>query len=151
MTRQLPHIPAQPGPGQSGPSAPGGPDWRYQGPTIGPASFSGGDGAQLANYTSATDWVMHPARSALADYQARTGTLPGMAPRPPAGVASWMAASQPPAAVPPAAATGGNIIGTQITMHVTDTPDHVFQGHVQSAVVAGNRAPQLAGGAGTPH
>ena len=151
MTRQLPHIPSQPGPGQSGPSAPGGPDWRYQGPTIGPASFSGGDGAQLANYTSATDWVMHPARSALADYQARTGTLPGMAPRPPAGVASWMAASQPPAAVPPAAATGGNIIGTQITMHVTDTPDHVFQGHVQSAVVAGNRAPQLAGGAGTPH
>jgi hypothetical protein len=145
MTRQLPHIPAQPGPGQSGPASPGGADWRYQGPTIGPASF-GGDGAQLATFASATtgtggfgvmDWALHPARTAMLSN--------------PAAIASWMAGSQPPKAAPALAVGGGGNIGTQVNIHNAGvTPGDVFDKQVISAQNAGNRAPQMAGGAGVP-
>jgi hypothetical protein len=149
-----PHIPSGPGePGWSGqppPPAPP-PPWRPPPGEEGPLGIQPPVAAPSA-FTR--DWVMHPARTMLADYRARTGTLPGLGPpRPASEVSSWMQASQPPATAPLGATlmdrAGGNI-GTQINLHVNDTPDHVFQGHVQSAVVAGNRAPQLAGGTGVP-
>jgi hypothetical protein len=113
-----------------------------------------GDGSgtpQLASYKAGPmDWLMHPARTALMQQYQRTGTLPGMGQA--SDVASWMQASQGPANLGTAALAqraghlGGNI-GTQINLNVNDKPDHVFQGHVVSAVVAGNRAPMASRGA----
>jgi hypothetical protein len=141
MTRQLPHIPATVPQAFVQPSGPGG---VQQATTVSAVWPMGGDGGQLATFASSADWVMHPARSALLDYKARTGYLPGMGPRPASDVASWMAASQPPAA-PPAMSTatmrGDRMGGPQVVINAgVMSGTDVFDKHVPQAYNASSRA-----------
>jgi len=121
------------------------------------------DGAQTVSAVwsadgkpTAMDWLMHPARTSLMDYQQRTGTLPGMPPpRSPSEVASWMSGSQGPGGL-------GGIVGAlsnqaqrmtggpQITVNANSVPPDQIVDRAQQAVNRWSRAPEMAGGAGVP-
>ena len=130
------------------------------------AAFGAGDGGEAPGFGGGggggmnfMDKLMHPARNALMSAYQRGG--PGAvglpAPRSPSEVSSWMPASGTPAGLPNILSAmltdftrGPAQPGLSVTQNIAPVPGDDAKKFVQSSYNSFNRAPQMAGGAGTP-
>jgi hypothetical protein len=141
-----------PGSGSAGPAASGDPNVYFGGGDGGGGGDSdrdggwggAGSGGSIGGAGGILDWLEHPA--SLAIRQARAEGRLG--PPPAANIARGMAASQPPAATPGAAMSGGNSL--TVNQNIDPKPGDSAKNFIQSSMLSFMRAPAFFGGAGVP-